>query len=230
MDWMVDVGMGTEESAQAVGRAEASGGHVVVSVGIHPNDLTEFDADEEATMARLRTLAGHRCVVAIGETGMDRYRTREPVERQERAFRAHIQLAKQLDRALVIHCRDAHDDVLRVLDDEGAPGRVVMHCFSGDVAHARACADRGFACSFAGNLTYPRNDELRDAASVLPASSLLVETDAPYLSPQPVRSKRNEPAFVGHTAEVLASVRGLAADDLVALVAENAERTFAVRR
>jgi TatD DNase family protein len=218
--------MGTSESADAVVRARSSGGRVFASVGLHPNDLAEYRDDPRDAMDRLRTLAADPVVVGIGETGLDVYRTRETPEVQQDAFRAHIALAKECKRTLVIHCRDAHDDVLRVLDDAGPPDRVVMHCFSGSVAHAAACAERGFYCSFAGNLTYKRSEDLREAARVLPEELLLVETDAPYLAPLPQRGKSNSPAFLPLTATCLAEVRGVGLGSLTECVSANTRSAF----
>jgi TatD DNase family protein len=167
-------------------------------------------------------------VVAVGETGIDTYRDRSSPELQEASFRAHIALAKAVDRTLVIHCRDAHDAVLRVLDDEGAPPRTVMHCFSGDTDFAHECSDRAFFCSFAGNITYKRNDDLRAAAAVVAPELLLVETDAPYLAPVPMRGKPNEPAFVVHTARALADVRSTSYDELLQVLHVNTRRAFVI--
>jgi TatD DNase family protein len=224
---VIDIGMGLAESLASAGRAAATPG-VLAAVGIHPNDLAEFEADPAGTMGALRELASRPEVVAVGETGLDHYRDRSRHDLQEEAFRAHIALAKQSDRTLVIHCRDAHDDVIRVLDDEGSPERVVMHCFSGDVDFARMCADRSFYCSFAGNITYKRNDALRDASAVVPQDLLLVETDAPYLAPVPFRGKPNAPALVVHTAKMLASVRSLSFDELLLVLQESTRRAFVI--
>lgn len=225
VELVVDIGMGTGESAAAAARA-ASIPQVRASVGIHPNDLEEFESDPEGTMDVLRDLAAKPGVVAIGETGLDHYRDRSAPEVQETAFRAHIALAKQTDRTLVIHCRDAHQAVLDVLDDVGSPPRVVMHCFSGDETYARACARRGYFCSFAGNITYKRNDDLREAARVVRKELLLVETDAPFLAPEPYRGRPNAPALIVHTVEALARVRSLSVNALTSLVADNATRAF----
>ena len=225
--WLVDIGMGTSESAAAAARAGTLDG-VYASVGIHPNDLAEFERDAARTMDAIGELATHPGVVAVGETGLDRYRDRSSPELQEAAFRAHIALAREVGRALVIHCRDAHTRVLEVLDEEGAPERVVMHCFSGDVDHARACVARGFFCSFAGNVTYPKADGLRDAARVIPAELLLAETDAPYLAPQAVRGKTNAPEHVVHTVRTLADTRAADFDELAAALVRNAQAAFRI--
>lgn len=223
---LVDVGMGTAESRVAVDRAEGSGGRIRAAVGIHPNDLGEYADDPDGTLGRLRELARSPGVGAIGETGLDFYRDREPRDLQEESFRAHVALAKETGKPLVIHCRDAHHDVLRVLDDARPPEQVVMHCFSGDAPYAGACAERGFLCSFAGNVTFKKADELREAAAIVPAELLLVETDAPYLTPEPYRGKRNRPARVVHTARRVAEVRGEDPEALEETLWANASRVF----
>jgi TatD DNase family protein len=228
VDVIIDIGMGAEESARAVGRASELAPNVYASVGIHPNDLSAFESSPEETMATIRELATRPRVVGVGETGLDNYRDRSMPQLQEDAFRAHIDLAKEVDRTLVIHCRDAHDRMLQMLDDAGAPSRVVMHCFSGDVAFARACAEHGYYCSFAGNLTYPRSDELRKAARIVPRELLLVETDAPFLAPQSHRGKPNHPAFVPETVATLAEVRSMPVRPLSELLTENARRAFLI--
>ncbi|MGH2760736.1 MAG: TatD family hydrolase [Actinomycetota bacterium] len=225
VDVVVDIGMGTEESTAAARRAVELAPALYATVGVHPNELSEFERDPGATLSALRRLAAEPRVVGIGETGLDTYRDRWPVELQEEAFRAQIDIAIETDTTLVIHCRDAHDTVLSVLDD-AAPDRVVMHCFSGDLAFARTCAERGYFCSFAGNLTYKKNEELRTAAAQVPAELLLIETDAPFLAPEGHRGKPNSPALLPTTAAVLAEVRRLASDDLAMLLRDNTTRAF----
>lgn len=227
VDLVVDIGMGLEESRQAAGRA-ASDPRIYASVGIHPNDVSEFEADADATIAALAELAVLPRVVAVGETGLDNYRDRSSPQVQEASFRAHIALAKRIDKTLVIHCRDAHQKVLDVLDAEGAPPRVVMHCFSGDVAYARECSSRGYFCSFAGNVTYKRNDDLREASRVVPDELLLVETDAPYLAPEPFRGRSNAPKLVEHTTRALADARSMPFDALLGMLQENTYRAFVI--
>ncbi len=166
-------------------------------------------------------------MVAVGETGLDHYRTgAEQWAAQEEAFRRHIAIAKAAGKALVIHDRDAHDDVLRVLAEEGAPERVVFHCFSGDAAMARVCADRGYAVSFAGNVTFKNAGDLREAAAVAPVDLLLVETDAPFLTPEPYRGAPNAPYLVPLTLRALAEVKGMDVAELGAAVAATAARFF----
>ena len=165
-------------------------------------------------------------MVAVGETGLDHYWDYAPHDAQERSFRWHIDLAKRLGKPLMIHDRDAHDDVLRILGEEGAPDTVVFHCFSGDEAMVARCADAGYVMSFAGPVTFQNATALRAAARVVPAELLLVETDAPFLTPHPFRGRPNEPYCVPYTVRGLAEVRG---DDPLALAeatAANAERVF----
>lgn len=220
---IVTVGTDVDGSRRACDLAASHDG-VWAAIGCHPHEADKYRDD----LSGLRELVRRPKVVAIGETGLDFYRDQWTPAQQEDAFRAHISLAKEVDRTLVIHCRDAHDRVLQVLDDEGAPARVVMHCFSGDVAFASECNDRGFFASFAGNLTYKRNEDLRDAARIVEESLLLVETDAPFLAPEPFRGKPNTPAFVVHTAKRLADVRGIPAEGFTHILRANAHRAFVI--
>lgn len=224
VETVVDIGMGAEESAAAAEGAGTLG--TFASAGLHPNDLAAYVDDPAGAVAAIEAVLGRPRVVAVGETGLDLYRDRSDPDVQERAFRDHIALAHRHDAALVIHCRDAHERLLAVLDDAGAPPRVVMHCFSGDEAFAKACADRGYYCSFAGNITYRRSDDLRAAARVLPAELLLIETDAPYLAPEPLRGKPNAPALLPYTAAALADVRSVGLDALAQTLRDNATRAF----
>ncbi len=210
---------------------EAAAEHdaLVAGVALHPNEaprLAEEGRLEEA-LAEIEALAqAHDKVRAVGETGLDFYRTGpEGVAAQEESFRFHIDLAKRLGKTLVIHDRDAHDEILRVVDSEGAPERWVMHCFSGDAAFARACLDRGAHLSFAGTVTFKNAAPLREALAVVPDDRLLVETDAPYLTPMPYRGRTNASYLVPHTMRVMAEVRGA---DLGALCAAVESATDAV--
>jgi TatD DNase family protein len=195
---------------------------VFAAVGRHPNASRGFD---DADLAELRALAAHERCRAIGETGLDFYRDTAPAEDQRRAFAAHIGLARDTGKPLVIHSRAADRDTLAQLDAEAGGVSVVMHCFSmpEQLDH---CLQRGYAISFAGNVTYPSARELAAAARRVPADSLLVETDAPYLPPQAVRGQRNQPAFVAHTAAFVAELRGQTVEALGETVARNAARVF----
>ena len=202
---------------------------VHAAVALHPNEAGRGAATDEA-LREVEALASLPHVKAVGETGLDHYRTESPEGHrlQEESFRAHIAIAKSTGKTLVIHDRDAHDDVLRVLLDEGAPDRVVFHCFSGDAAMARTCAEHGFFVSFAGPVTFAPNDGLRAAAQAAPAELLLVETDAPFLTPMPFRGRPNAPYLVPLTVRSLAGTKGMQLDVLCAVLADNGRRAFAL--
>lgn len=197
---------------------------LVAGVALHPNEPPRLP-DLDAAMAEIEELAGaHAKVRAVGETGLDFFRTGEEGRAvQVESFRRHIDLAKRLDKTLVIHDRDAHDAVLDVLDEEGAPERWVMHCFSGDAAFARRCLDRGAHLSFAGTVTFKNAQPLRDALAITPLDRVLVETDAPYLTPTPYRGKTNASYLVPLTMRTMAEVRD---EDLGVLCAAVEANTF----
>lgn len=220
---MVTVGIDVETSRWQVMTAEQYDG-VYAAVAVHPN---EAPAAGEADWAEIERLAAHPKVVAVGETGLDHYRTGDDGwKRQEESFRRHIDIAKRTGKALMIHDRDAHDDVMRVLDSEGGPENVVFHCFSGDADFARRCADRGYVMSFAGNVTFKNADDLRAAAALAPADLMLVETDAPFLTPMPYRGRPNAPYLVPLTVAALAGIRGVDVADLADSLTATATRTF----
>jgi TatD DNase family protein len=220
---VVTIGIDVQSSKWQV---DAAQGHhdVFATVAIHPNEAHAADEDAWNEIAEL---AQAPKVVGVGETGLDHYRTAaDGWAQQEESFRRHIAIAKDARKALVIHDRDAHDDVLRVLESEGAPDRVVFHCFSGDAEFARRCVDRGFVLSFAGNVTFKNAQNLRDAAGVTPLDQLLVETDAPFLTPMPHRGRPNAPYLVPLTVRAIAAVKGVAEDDVAAGVSATAARMF----
>lgn len=199
---------------------------VLAAVAVHPNEAGHGAADE-AALAEIDRLAALPRVRAVGETGLDRYRTGpEGWAAQEASFRAHVEIAKRHGIALVIHDRDAHEEVLRVLDDAGAPERTVFHCFSGDAAFARRCTDRGHVLSFAGTLTFANAAALREAAAGTPLDQLLVETDSPFLTPVPYRGRPNSSRLVPHTVRALAEVTGVELSRLCEALTANAERVF----
>jgi TatD DNase family protein len=202
---------------------------VYAAVAIHPNETASAassSAGRDAVLAQIAELAAQPQVRAIGETGLDYYRDHASPEVQRDWFRAHIAIAKQSGKALMIHDRDAHEDVLRILEEEGPPEEVVFHCFSGDAAMAKRCAEAGYVMSFAGNLTFKNAQPLRDAAAVAPAEAILVETDAPFLTPVPQRGKPNSPAMAAHTLRCLAAVKQIDIAQLCALVTATGERVF----
>jgi TatD DNase family protein len=216
--------VGTDETSIERALAAAhSHDEVIAIVGRHPHETAGFGA---ADLEAIERAAADPRARAIGETGLDYYRDYAPRDDQRRAFEAQLELAARLDLPVVIHTRAAEDDTFAVLR-EHAPSlpRVVMHCFSAP-DRLGECVERGYLCSFAGNVTYPKATELQDAARELPAELLLVETDSPYLSPQPVRGKRNEPANVVHTARHVAELRGVSYEELERAVEANAARVF----
>jgi TatD DNase family protein len=228
VDTMVQIGIDVASSRWAA-RVAAEHPTVWATVALHPNEaprLTGVGA-LDAALAEIEALAELPQVRGIGETGLDHFRTESPLwDLQEESFRRHIDIAKRSGKTLVIHDRDAHEDVLRVLASEGAPDRVVFHCYSGDEAMARVCADRGYLMSFAGNITFKNNQHLREALKVAPTELLLVETDAPFLTPLPYRGRPNAPYLIPITLRAMAQVRGMTEEDLGSAVAANTERAF----
>jgi TatD DNase family protein len=213
----------TVASSQWCAQAAADNRDVYAAVAVHPNETASFSAGDAAEIGRLAALPQVR---AVGETGLDYYWRRVPAEVQQAAFRRHIEIAKSRRKALVIHDRDAHDDILRILDEEGAPDPTVFHCFSGDAEMAKRCAERDYLMSFAGNITFKNAVDLRTALSVAPVHLLLVETDAPFLTPMPFRGRPNAPYLVPLTLRAMAQVKGVDEDILAAAVAANSERVF----
>jgi TatD DNase family protein len=223
---MVTVGDTMESSRWCAATAEAFA-DVYAAIAVHPNEVnnfTEADADELAILAALPD------VRAIGETGLDYYWGRVDPLVQQAAFRTHIAIAKAAGKALVIHDRDAHDDVLRILDEAGAPDCTVFHCFSGDVSMSRYCVDRGYYLSFAGTVTFKNAGALREAAAVVPLELMLVETDAPFLAPVPYRGRPNAPYLIPLTVRALAEVKGVDEDAVAAATSANAEQVFGAWR
>jgi len=222
---IVQIGCELESARWSVAVAAQVDG-IVAGVALHPNEAPRLAGRGafEDTWAEIERLAADPHVRAVGETGLDHFRTGEDGRAdQEHSFRLHIDLAKRLGKTLVIHDRDAHDDVLRVMDDEGAPERVVMHCFSGDADFARACLERGYWLSFAGTVTFKNAAELREALLVTPRDRLLVETDAPFLTPAPHRGRPNASYLVPVTLRLMAEHRG---DDLEVLCRAVEANTF----
>lgn len=228
VDRVVEIGCELE-SARFTVRVVDEHPRLLGGVALHPNEaprLTEAGEFEQA-WAEIEQLAQHPRVRVVGETGLDYFRTApEGREAQHESFRRHIRLAKQLGKALQIHDRDAHDDVLAILADEGAPEHTVLHCFSGDIAMARECVERGYHLSFAGTVTFKNARPLRDALSVVPLDRLLVETDAPYLTPSPHRGAVNAPYLVPLTVRAMAATLNVDVPTLCEAVSANSERLY----
>jgi TatD DNase family protein len=218
---ILTVGIDGASCRAALAAAEAFP-QVYAAIGRHPNAAKGFDG---ADLAELRALAEHERCLAIGETGLDFYREGAPRADQERAFAAQIELARETGKPLVIHSRAAEAETLAQLSGEADGVAVIMHCFSMP-ERLGECLQRGYAISFAGNVTYKSAQDLGEAAKVVPEDRLLVETDAPYLTPQVVRKQRNQPAFVAHTLDFLAELRGVSPRELGAAVERNAAALF----
>ncbi|HEX6469565.1 MAG TPA: TatD family hydrolase [Streptosporangiaceae bacterium] len=219
---LLTIGCDLPSSSWAV-EAAREHGDVYAGVAVHPNETTGIS---DAVLDDIAIMADLPQVRAVGETGLDYYRDWAPRADQQRSFRAHIEIAKHSGKTLVIHDREAHDDVLRILADEGPPDKVVFHCFSGDAAMAEECAAKGYVMSFAGNVTFKNADPLRDALRVAPLELLLVETDAPFLTPVPHRGKPNASYLIPLTVRRMAEVKGVDVADLCAAIAATGERLF----
>jgi TatD DNase family protein len=226
VDRIVQVGYSAEQSGWCVAAAEKWNSSVLAAVALHPNEAPVVE-DMSADLKIIEQLAQHPRVRAIGETGLDYFRTPPELRaRQQESFKWHIDLAKRLNKALVIHDRDSHDDVLSVLSEVGAPEKTVFHCFSGDVAMAKICIERGYILSFAGTLTFKNAPELRDAVKLVPLDQLLVETDSPFLAPAPHRGAGNTPAQIADIVRAMATERNQDLAELATALSNNAERVF----
>ena len=227
---MVTVGDGLAEAEKALAAAHEFD-NVYAACAIHPTKAGELD---EAARARLTEMAADPRCVAIGETGLDTYwihhepESTAPLEVQEEALRWHAELAAKVGKTLMIHNREADEDLMRVLGECAQAPTVMLHCFSSPLEVAKAALDRGYILSFAGNVTFKRNEEMRQAAALAPAGQLLIETDAPYMTPEPFRGARNEPSLIGHTYRCVAEARGQQVEELAAEVTETFAATFGV--
>ena len=226
VDRVVQVGYSAEQSQWCVDLANHYPGRVLAAVALHPNEAPVVE-DLEHDWAIIEKLAQEPRVRAIGETGLDYFRTPPELQkRQQESFKWHIELAKKTKKALVIHDRDSHEDVLSVLLEVGAPEKTVFHCFSGDVAMAKICIERGYILSFAGTMTFKNAPELREAVKLVPSDQLLVETDSPFLAPTPHRGALNTPAQIANIVRAMAAERGEDVAQLATALSINAERTF----
>ena len=226
VDRIVQVGYSAEQSQWCVDMANAFPGRVLAAVALHPNEAPVVP-DLQADWAIIERLAQDPRVRAIGETGLDYFRT-EPAlrKRQQESFKWHIDLAKRTNKALVIHDRDSHDDVLSILLEVGAPEKTVFHCFSGDVEMAKTCIERGYILSFAGTMTFKNAPALREALKLVPHDQLLVETDSPFLAPMPHRGALNTPAQIANIVRAMAVERNEDVAELATALSVNAERIF----
>lgn len=226
VDRIVQVGYSAEQSQWCVDMANAFPGRVLAAVALHPNEAPVV-ADLEADWKIIAELAKEPRVRAIGETGLDYFRTPPELrKRQQDSFKWHIDLAKQTKKALVIHDRDSHEDVLSILLEVGAPENTVFHCFSGDAEMAKICIERGYILSFAGTLTFKNAPELREALKLVPPEQLLVETDSPFLAPAPHRGALNTPAQIANIVRAMAAEREEDVAQLATTLSDNAERIF----
>lgn len=226
VDRVVQVGYSAEQSQWCVDAADHWKGRVLAAVALHPNEAPVVE-DLEHDWSIIAKLAEHPRVRAIGETGLDYFRTPPELrKRQQESFKWHIELAKKHKKALVIHDRDSHDDVLSVLLEVGAPEQTIFHCFSGDLEMAKICVDRGYVLSFAGTLTFKNAPQLREAVKIVPADQLLVETDSPFLAPSPHRGALNTPAQIANIVRAMADERDVSDTELATTLSNNAERIF----
>ncbi len=227
VDRLVQVGIDVPSSHWGVKLASGCPA-VVATVALHPNEAPRLPRQElDEALREIEALAGHPRVRGIGETGLDRYRTGEAGRAaQEETFRAHIAIAKRYGKALVIHDREAHAEVLRLLDEEGAPPVVVMHCFSGDAEFAAECVRRGYVLSFAGTVTFKNASSLREAARLTPVDQMLVETDAPFLTPMPYRGRPNASYLIPLTVRSLVETTGVEVERLCGVISDTGERIF----
>jgi TatD DNase family protein len=226
IDRIVQVGYSAEQSQWGANLAALYDGQVLAAVALHPNEAPVVE-DLEADWAIIEALAQQPRVRAIGETGLDYFRTPPELRaRQQESFKWHIDLAKRTNKALVIHDRDSHDDVLSVLAEVGAPEKTVFHCFSGDVEMAKKCIERGYVLSFAGTVTFKNAPQLREALAITPIDQILVETDAPFLAPMPHRGALNSPAQIATIVRAMAAERNADLAEFATALSRNAERIF----
>ena len=226
IDRIVQVGYSAEQSQWGANLAALYDGQVLAAVALHPNEAPVVE-DLQADWAIIEALAQQPRVRAIGETGLDYFRTPPELRaRQQESFKWHIALAKRSKKALVIHDRDSHDDVLSILEEVGAPEKTVFHCFSGDVEMAKKCIERGYILSFAGTVTFKNAPALREALSITPIDQILVETDAPFLAPMPHRGALNSPAQIATIVRAMADERNADLAEFATAISKNAERIF----
>lgn len=228
---IINIGIDLDTSQRVIQLARDFPGFCHAAIGLHPTHSNLGESEYKQTLSGIETLyhENREQVVAIGEIGLDYYWKDVPPEVQDRAFRDQLHLARSLHLPVVIHCREAWSDTLDVIEQDGNGVVGVFHCFGGTVEEARRALDLGWYISFAGNVTYPKAEELREVAKIVPTDRLLLETDSPFLAPQKMRGKRNEPAFALHTAETLGKVRGQGLRELLEATTENCRRLFRLK-
>ena len=226
IEQVVQIGYDLEQSRWSVGVAQAWIGRALAAVALHPNEAPVVD-DLDEQLREIEELAAHPRVRGIGETGLDYFRTPEELrEKQEFSFRSHIAIAKRTNKALIIHDRDAHEDILNVLKEEGAPEKVIFHCYSGDAQMAKECIRAGYFLSYSGTVTFKNAPDLREALKITPLTNLLVETDAPFLTPAPFRGALNSPAQIARTIRFMAEVLERPVEELCHATRETALALF----
>ena len=226
IEQVVQIGYDLEQSRWSVGVAQAWIGRALAAVALHPNEAPVVD-DLDEQLREIEELAAHPRVRGIGETGLDYFRTPEELrKKQEFSFRSHIEIAKRTNKALIIHDRDAHEDILKVLKAEGAPEKVIFHCYSGDAQMAKECIRAGYFLSYSGTITFKNAPDLREALKITPLTNLLVETDAPFLTPAPFRGALNSPAQIARTIRFMAEVLERPVEELCHATRENALALF----
>ena len=226
IEQVVQIGYDLEQSRWSVGVAQAWIGRALAAVALHPNEAPVVD-DLDEQLRQIEQLAAHPRVRGIGETGLDYFRTPEELrEKQDFSFRSHIAIAKRTNKALIIHDRDAHEDILNVLKEEGAPEKVIFHCYSGDAQMAKECIRAGYFLSYSGTVTFKNAPDLREALKITPLTNLLVETDAPFLTPAPFRGALNSPAQIARTIRFMAEVLERPVEELCHATRENALALF----
>jgi TatD DNase family protein len=226
IEQVVQIGYDLEQSRWSVGVAQAWIGRALAAVALHPNEAPVVD-DLDEQLRQIEQLAAHPRVRGIGETGLDYFRTPEELrEKQEFSFRSHIAIAKRTNKALIIHDRDAHEDILNVLKEEGAPEKVIFHCYSGDAQMAKECIRAGYFLSYSGTVTFKNAPDLREALKITPLTNLLVETDSPFLTPAPFRGALNSPAQIARTIRFMAEVLERPVEELCHATRENALALF----
>jgi TatD DNase family protein len=225
VEYIVTIGTTVESSRDAVLLADKYD-FIYAAIGIHPHEVKDI---LHPAYDILRHFAQHKKVVAYGEVGLDYHYEHSPRTDQKRKFRDMLREARELDLPVIIHDRDAHEDTLQILSEEWSPDLGgVMHCFSGDIEMAKKLIEMGFSISVAGPVTFPKAESLREVVRQIPIEHMLIETDSPYLAPQPMRGKRNEPAYVRHTAEAIAAIKGLSFDDVARITSFNAMQLFGI--